>query len=568
PPPPPPPPPAANRTLDLQGFAPAAGFLRASGSGAAGDGRFGLPVAGGHDADLDGHRDYARANMLASPLGRARAGGVQLIFGDGRIAGNVDLAVPNNRVLNIVGDGAQEATGGEIWMADVTGDGAGDLIIGRPNFRAAAPDRIGAGALTIIVGGPALRTLATNGATLDLRAPPPSVRIVTLVGAATLDRLGFWMRTGDITGDGVDDIAVGADQEDTGGAVNSGAVYVIRGGPHLDANLTVDLAGFGATALDGRIFRVLPPPGSADYHFGATVALADLDGNRRAELIASASLNRAGGVLLAEGAPPGSAVGSGGNPGGSVFILWDDNLPAGALWPANLTFTMGALPISQTRIDGGSVAGQYTNDRFGEEILGGLDYNGDAAPDVFFGDITGQATGRDAAGVGHVFFTAARLKNRSFTMSAPPVDIALTTIFGPSAGAIFSDTAAHGDFDNDGIDDLAVSSPTASPFGRVSAGIMHVIWGRSGNWPAVVDLLDARKPSPALLRITDIFGARGDVSASDRGDTLMYSAASADMDRDGRDDLIVNEMRGNGVSPAATDVGNLLVIGGAAIPKQ
>jgi hypothetical protein len=557
-----------NRNLDLSGFAPGTGFLRASGSGAAGDGRFGMPVAAGVDIDGDGRRDYARANMIDSPLGRTRAGAVQLIFGDGAIAGTIDLAVANMRVLPIIGDGVQEATGGEIWMADVTGDGLGDLIIGRPNYRASSPDRIGAGALTVIVGGPALRTLATNGATLDLRSPPASVNVVTIIGAAALDRMGFWMRTGDITGDGVDDLAVGADQEDNGGATNSGAVYVIRGGAHLNANLTVDLANFGATALAGRILKILPPPGADRYHFGATVAVADLDGNLRAEVIASASLNRAGGALLADGAPAGSAEGSGGNIGGSVFILWDDNLPAGATWPAGLTFTMGALPMSGTRIDGGSVAGRYVNDRFGEEILGGLDFDGDATADVFFGDISGQALTRAASGVGHLFFSAAKLKNRNFTMSNPPGDIALATFYGPEAGAIFSDTAAQGDFDNDGFDDLAIGSPLANPLGRSAAGIIHVVWGRAGSWPATVDLLDSQKPSPTVLRISDILGAKGGTSTSDRGDTLMYSAAPGDMDGDGRDDLVVNEMRGNGVDPAALDVGNLIIIGGAAIPKQ
>ncbi len=34
-----------------------------------------------------------------------------------------------------------------------------------------------------------------------------------------------------------------------------------------------------------------------------------------------------------------------------------------------------------------------------------------------------------------------------------------------------------------------------------------------------------------------------------------------------RTDLIVNDMRGNGVSPTAQDVGKLLIIGGHRIPE-
>ena len=563
-----PPPPAPNQTLDLLGLTGNNGFLRVSGTGVASDGRFGVPVAAGFDLDGDGNLDFAKANMLDSPLGRTRAGAVHVIFGDGQIAEDIDLAVPNPRVLSILGDGNQEATGGEIWMADLTGDGNGELIIGRPNFRAALPDRIGAGALTIIVGGPLLRDMALNGTPLDLRSPPASINVVTFVGAAELDRLGFWMREGDVTGDGIDDLVVSADQEDNGGATNSGAAFVVRGGAHLDASLTIDLANFGSTALAGHIFKVLPPPGSERYHFGSTVAVMDLDGNARSEVLASASLNRAGGVLPAEGADPLTAEGSGANPGGTVFILWDDNIPAGATWPAGLTFTMDSAPMSTTRIDGGAVAGQFTNNRFGEEMIGGLDYNGDGNADVFFGDITGQALGRDIAGLGHLFFSAANLKNRNFNMDSVPDDLTLTTFFGPEPGAISSDTTLHGDFDNDGFDDLGIGSPTADPLGRMDAGIVHVIWGRAGTWPALVDLQEGLKPDPEVLRITDIFGANGEQSAADKGDTLMYSAASADLDGDGRDDLIINEMRGNGAAAAALDVGNLLVIGGAAIPKE
>ena len=71
-----------------------------------------------------------------------------------------------------------------------------------------------------------------------------------------------------------------------------------------------------------------------------------------------------------------------------------------------------------------------------------------------------------------------------------------------------------------------------------------------------------------MFAITDIFGANGERSVDDTGDTLMYSAAAADMDRDGKIDLIINEMRGNGVSPAALDVGNLLIISGEIVPRN
>ena len=49
------------------------------------------------------------------------------------------------------------------------------------------------------------------------------------------------------------------------------------------------------------------------------------------------------------------------------------------------------------------------------------------------------------------------------------------------------------------------------------------------------------------------------------GDVLCYSLAIGDMNGDGRPDLIVNEMVGDGVAVGAEDVGNLVLISGAAL---
>ena len=559
-------PPAVPQTLDINGLTAGNGFLRVSGS--ASTGRFGVPVAGGWDCDGDGNPDFAMSGMQASPMGRDRAGQVDLILGDGQIQQSMDTAQANPNLLRIAGAGPQEAAGGEIWMDDVTGDGLGDLIIGRPNYRPSALDRIGAGALTIVVGGQGLRDLASNGMILDLAAPPPSIVVLTIAGAAELDRLGFWMRTGDVSGDGVADILVGADQEDIPGEANRGAAYLVRGGSHLNANVEIDLIDFGSTAIAGHVLKVTPPAGSGGYHFGATLDIADIDDNGRGDILIAASLKRVGGELLAEDAPAGSAVAIGANPGGSLFIVWDDNISTAAVWTAGLTFSMDGAPASTTRIDGGSVAGVFTSHSFAEEILGGLDYNGDGEADLFLGDIWGIGrSDRDRGGVGHLFFSAASLKNRNFSVSNVPGDLVVTTILGPAAGTITNDTSLHGDIDGDGIADLAIASPLASPLGRVHAGTIHVLWGRGGTWPSLIDLAAGMRPEPASFPITDIYGANGEQSVNDTGDTLMYSAAAADIDGDGRTDLIVNEMRGNGVSATALDVGNLLIIGGARVPR-
>ena len=520
--------------------------------GHTGLGNTGLPVAGGFDADGDGHRDFAFAAMRAGPLGRFNAGEVYLIFGDGAVDGTLDTGVSNADILTLIGDQIQENAGSEIWMDDVTGDGRGDLLIARQNF---TPDatRVGAGALTIVVGDPALRTFAATLADADLRNPPGSLTLTTFWGASEEARLGIWMRTGDVTGDQIADIVVGADQTTELGETHRGAIYVIRGGAHLAANQTIDLEDFGSTALAGQIARVTPPSSSSHFHFGATVQLADLDGNDRAEVLAGAVLNRSG-----AGLPPlgGASHSNGGSPDGTLFIAWDDNFEG--LWPAGYEFEVTSGPGSYTAIEGATC-----NRSFGEEILGGLDYDGNGLPDLFVGDIVANCgpQSRSNAGSGHIFFDAVALKGQDFDLQSPPVGLKVTDIYGAAAGDISSDTAVHGDFDGDGFADLGIASPHAMLLGRGNAGAIHILFGKQ-NWPESLDL--AAIPSASVLRVTEIVGANGD-SGGDNGDTLSYSAATGDIDADGFPDIITNEMVGNGLQPGTIDVGNLIVLSGHSL---
>jgi hypothetical protein len=534
--------------------------------GSVGKGYAGVPVAAGYDIDNDGHNDYAMAAFQAAPLERNQAGQVFLVFGDGKAAGIVDTVLPHPRVLEIYGDGRQENTGSEIWMAEITGDDYGDLLICRQNY---SPDttRYGAGALTIIPGSPQLRTMASEGIPLDLRDPPENLALITVIGATAYSRLCIWARNGDVTGDGIEDLAIGADQEANGTDTHGGAVYLLRGGDWLLTADDIDLANFG-TVAPGKLARVRPRVVDGDtrtdeYHFGATVQLADLDGNDVSELIAAAALNRSGAALRPLGGSGPTTHSSGGTAHGTVYIAWDDNFSGD--WIPAPDFVVGSGPGTDTVISGGSNSvenpGPLNND-FGEELLGGLDYDDDGAIDLFVGDLTGNGyagISRTWAGLGHVIYGAASLKGLEFGLDDPPEGFEVATFLGPKAGAIAGDTALHGDFDGDGVDDLAFSSPMDWPFGVKNAGTLHVVLGRNGRWPVFSDLSPDNFPAPADVQIHNIYGGSGEGGGSG-GDILCYSAASGDMTGDGRVDLIVNEMQGDGSTPAGVDAGNLIII--------
>jgi hypothetical protein len=524
--------------------------------GSTGDGSLGLPVAGGSDVDGDGLLDSAFAAMRASPLDVPGAGQIFVVFGDGSIDGPLDSAVASPGILVIQGSQPYEYAGSELWLDDVTGDGVGDVLIARQNYalgRGTPGERRGAGALSIVSGGAALRAQSARLEPLALDRPPADIAVFTIVGSAADSRLGIWVRTGDVTGDGVADLVIGADQESVG-APSSGAAYVIAGGPELGTTANVELGAAGSS-LAGNVARIAPPPTPVPvgYHFGATCQLADLDGNGRAEVLVAATLNRAGAVLDDSGG--NQARGSGGPAGGRLYIAWDDNFPA-LPWPTDFAFAVGGGAGTHTILSGDDV-----NDSFGEELLGGLDWDADGSADLFVGDLTANARGRPGAGLSYVVYEARRLRGVETTVSAlggldPPIRI--STIFGAAVGDISGDTAAQGDFSGDGVADLVVCSPHHNALARPSAGGLHVLYGRAGGFPDTIDL--RAPPSSADLDLLPVFGAHGSFG-TDTGDTLCYSAATGDLDGDGRTDLIVNEMVGNGLSPAAVDTGNLLMLG-------
>jgi hypothetical protein len=218
----------------------------------------------------------------------------------------------------------------------------------------------------------------------------------------------------------------------------------------------------------------------------------------------------------------------------------------------------------------GSGTGTFTtlrggpgNAAFGEELLGGLDWDADGSPDLFVGDLTANLVGRPESGSSHVIYGAARLRGIDASISelealSPPIPT--TTIVGAGTADISGDTAAQGDFTGDGTADLVVCSPHANPLRRHSAGSLHVLTGRAGGWPRFIDL--SAPPGRPELDMWALFGAHGSFGF-DRGDTLCYSAASGDVDGDGRADLITNEMVGNGRDPSAVNVGNLLILSAA-----
>ena len=389
---------------------------------------------------------------------------------------------------------------GDVWgdqagfsvsaVGDINGDGIGDFIVGAKGNDAGG---FIAGAAYVIYG-----TTGTTRTTIDLTNLSASDGF-RIQGDAANDEAGYSVSgAGDVNGDGINDVIIGAFGGDDGGN-NAGEAYVIYGQAG-NTRGTVDLTGLAAS--DGFVIQ-----GDVEFdRAGVSVSAAgDVNGDGIDDVIIGASQGD-----------------NGGDSAGEAYVIYGQ---AGS--------TRGALDLTGLAAsDGFIIQGDTASDNAGLSVSGGGDVNGDGIDDLIIGADLGN-NGGDNAGEAYVVYGQAGNSRGTVDLTGLVASDGFVI-----QGDVASDQAGHsvsiaGDVNGDGIDDLVVGARGGDD-GGADAGEAYVIYGQAGNARGTVDLTG--------LAANDGFVIQGDRASNLAGFSV---SAAGDVNGDGFDDLIVGAPEGD-----------------------
>jgi len=462
----------------------------------AGD-RFGAALAVG-DFDGDSYDDLA-IGLPGEGVGAiAGAGGVLIVYGTPtglNGAGALPVLSLHQDVTGVLGEAETgDAFGTALATGDFDDDGFDDLAVGVPlEDVEISPGVIvsDAGVIQVFYGSLSGIVAADDQAFAQENLSGSAVSQAGDEFGAAISRC-----YGGLVDDAYDDLLIGSPGDNFGGLNDSGGIFGVLG---TSSGLTS--AGAFYQGADGTT----TPPAAGDL-FGSAVHCArygDAENFRGigigAPFAEASGAGSAAGIVRAAATSLGGSTieisfpNAGGHAGSALrFVNWPDSssefdlligIPGNDVGGSDEAGRIYAAASDRPFIQG--IAGLSESaepfDHFGDVIEIG-DWNGDGRPDVAFGVPSenlrdGQPDARLDAGTLHILFG----QTENFGTAGQQTwnwDDPLFA-FGAISNANFAAALAAGDFDGDGIDDLAIGAPGAAWDGQAQTGLVQILYGEA-----------------------------------------------------------------------------------------
>ncbi|MBI4518603.1 MAG: FG-GAP repeat protein [Deltaproteobacteria bacterium] len=389
--------------------------------------------------------------------------------------------------------------GGALAGGDFNDDGFCDLAIGVPGESIGADED--AGFVNVLYGSAAgLQTTAPA----DQGWSQDSGGVEGSSGAG--DLLGTALAAGDFNNDGYDDLAIGAPGESIGAVEDAGFVNVLYGSAAglqtaapADQGWSQD-SSVGGGAVEGTVER--------GDRFGSALAAGDFDNNGADDLAVGVPNEEVNGDLEA----------------GFVNVLYGRTGAVGlqTTTPVDQGWSQDSLGVDDSAEEG---------DHFGRALAAG-DFDNDGADDLAVGVPEEDLPAADGGLVAVLYGDAG-----TGLQTTAPTDDAWTQNSAGVEGAAeqgdrFGAALAAGDFDNNGVDDLAIGVPeedlTVGGTNYLDAGYVNVLYGVGGGTG-----LQTAAPTDQgwHQNSTNVEGA------VEKGDHFGKALAAGDFDSNGADDL-------------------------------
>ena len=459
-------------------------------------------VSGAGDVNADGVGDLI-VGAYGNGDGGAGAGAAYVIYGKTTGRTDIDLgALDQTDGFVILGDTADDKAGIRVAGGqDLNGDGIDDVAVTAPHGDDGGSN---AGEVYVVYGASA----TGFGDRVDLTNLLPTYGF-SIIGKTANDSSGAYLSdAGDVNGDGIDDVLIGAVGATHFGAANSGSAFVVfgkAGGPTTDIDLST------LTATDG--FEITGEPLS-QFSFRSSSA-GDVNGDGIDDLIIGAR----------------AYFGT-----GAAYVIYGKSSGIG-------TIAAGSL----TDADGYRITGIASGDQFGFSVASAGDINDDGFDDVIVSAPYGEDSGENNIGHSYVIFGQAADRS-GFSIDTLAASDGFRIKGEADSNFAGWSVADAGDFNGDGIDDFVVSERNGDGT-AINSGTAWVIFGKTTGW-GDIDL--------GSLGAGEGFAIAGKAV----NDQFGYSVAGAgDVNGDGFDDIIVGSLSDDTASAGA---GAAYVIYGSA----